>query len=219
MRDRLSFGALLLGCALLPLSSCTSSPSLTSIVVTPSVMNFGGPGLTTQLTATGYYTHPGHPAETRDITALVDWKSATTQCVTVTATGLIESGQNICSGILITASTQGFNGLIAGTMTVNVTQPGAANSDVAAVVVSPANPAPITAASVEQFSATGYTASGAVATLTNPVTWGSSSSGVASIDQTGRATGVAAGTTTITAAYTNADGTSAIPGTATLTVQ
>jgi hypothetical protein len=219
MVHRSTLGALLLA-AILPLTSCNVSPSLTSIVVSPSVMNFGGAGLKTQLIATGYYSRVGHPPETQDITNLVNWQSATTECVTVSSTGLIVSGNNTCSGILITASMQGFNGLISGTMTVNVTQPGAAGSnDVATIVVSPANPAPVAVGAIEQFAATGYTVAGTQTTLTNPVSWTSSNTGVASIDQTGRATAIAAGTTTITGSYTNADGTSAIPGTAILTVQ
>lgn len=219
MRNRLSFGALLLGCAVLSLTSCNSSPGLTSIVVTPSVMNFGGAGLTSQLTATGFYTHPGHPAETKNITNLVNWASSTTDCVTVSNTGLITSGKNICSGIQVTASMQGFNGYISGTMIVNVTQPGASSTDAAQVVVSPANPAPVSVGVLEQFSATGFTAAGNPVTLVNPVLWNSSNTGVATIDQTGRATAVAAGSTTITGSYTNADGTAAIPGTAILSVQ
>lgn len=123
MRYRSLFGVLFLGCAMVGFTSCTTSPSLTSIVVSPNTMNFGGAGLTGQLIATGYYTHPDHPAITRDITHEVSWQSAATQCVTVTNTGFITSGANICSNILITASSPGFNGLISGTMTVNVTQP------------------------------------------------------------------------------------------------
>jgi|HubBroStandDraft_5_1064220.scaffolds.fasta_scaffold167721_1 hypothetical protein len=219
MRDRSLLGAMVLIGLVIPITSCTNSPSLTSITVTPAIMNFGGPGLTTQLTAIGSYTHPNHPAQTRDITSQVNWTSATPQCVTVSNTGLITSGNDICSGIQITASAAGFNGDITASMTVNVTQPGAANSDIAEVVVSPANPAPLALGVIEQFSASGYTASGTLTSLTNPVSWNSSNTGVATIDQTGRATPVAAGTTTITASYTNADGTSAIPGTASLTVQ
>lgn len=219
MRNRTLSGALLLIGALIPITSCNNSPGLTSIVVAPSTVNFGGPGLNTQLTATGYYTHVGHPPITKDITSEVSWTSSASQCVTVSDTGLLTSGQNICSGIQVKAAMQGFNGLIAGTMTVNVTQPGASSSDVADVVVTPANPAPLAVGGLLQFAATGFTAAGTQTTLINPVSWSSSNSGVATIDATGRVTGVAAGTTTITAAYTNADGTSAIPGTATLTVQ
>ena len=219
MRVRSFLPVLLLTGLVLPFVACTISPDLTSIVVTPSVMNFGGPGLTTQLTATGYYARKDHPPEVKDITTQVTWKSATPDCVTVSSTGLITSGRNICSGILVTASMPGFYGLITGSMIVNVTQPGAANTNVATVVVSPANPAPLAVGQVLQFSATGYTASGSIANLANPVAWSSSNTGVATINQTGRATAVAAGSTTITAAYTNADGTSAIPGTAILSVQ
>jgi hypothetical protein len=123
MRYRSLLGVASLACALASLTSCTTSPSLTSIVVNPTTMNFGGSGLTGQLIATGYYTHPDHPAVTRDITNQVSWQSAATQCVTVTQTGFITSGPNICSNILVTASSPGFNGLISGSMTVNVTQP------------------------------------------------------------------------------------------------
>ena len=220
MRDRLSFGALLLGCVVLSLTSCNTSPSLTSIVVTPNVMNFGGAGLTTQLTATGYYTHPGHPPEVKDNTTVVAWKSATPQCVTVSSTGLITSGQNICSGIQITAYMSGFNGLIYGSMTVNVSQPGAAGSgDAVTIVVSPST-ATVVPGGNQQFQAIGYSAAGTQVALTNPINWSSSNTRVAIINQaTGLATGVAAGSATITAGYTNSDGTPALAGTGSLTVQ
>ena len=219
MRNRSLLGALLITGLLLPVTSCISSPDLTSIVVTPAVMNFGGAGLTTQLTAIGYYTRPNHAPITKNITNEVNWTSTTNDCVTVTSTGLITSGQNICSGIQITASSQGFHGYIYGTMIVNVTQPGAASTNVATVIVTPSNPAPVSVNQITQFSATGFTAAGNPVTLINPVSWNSSNTGVATIDPTGRATAVAAGSTTITASYTNADGTAAIPGTAILSVQ
>lgn len=219
MRNRSLLGALLITSVLIPITSCISSPSLTSITVSPSVMNFGGPGLHTQLTAIGSYTRPNHAPVTRDITTQVNWASATPECVTVSSTGYIESQQNVCSGILITASMQGFHGIVQGTMTVNVTQPGAAGTDVTQILVSPANPAPVAVGAISQFAATGYTAAGNPATLTNPISWTSSNTGVATIDQTGRTTAIAAGTTTITGAYTNPDGVTAIPGTANLSVQ
>jgi hypothetical protein len=124
MRYRPLLGVLALACALVPSTSCTVSPSLTSIVVSPSTMNFGGAGLQAQLIATGYYTHPDHPAITRDITDQVSWQSSAMQCVTVSNTGMLISGSDVCSNILVTASAPGYNGLISGTMTVNVTQPG-----------------------------------------------------------------------------------------------
>ena len=218
MRYR-SLSALLLTASLVLLNACVSNPSLTSIVVTPGVMNFGGSGLTTQLTAIGHYTRPNHADVTKDITSLVTWKSATVDCVTVSSTGLITSGGNTCSGIPVSASMPGFHGIIIGSMTVNVTQAAAASTDVAQVVISPAFPAALSPGALLQFSAYGLNSAGNIAQLVNPIVWTSTNSGVASIDQSGRLTAVAAGTTTVTGAYTNSDGVAAISGTATVTVQ
>ena len=160
MPNRSLLGALIITGVLLSITSCISSPSLTSIVVSPSVMNFSGPGLTTQLTAVGYYTRPDHAPITKNITNEVDWKSATNDCVTVTSSGVITSGPNVCSGIQITASMQGFHGYISGMMVVNVSPSGNASTDVAQVVVTPANPAPVTVGTLAQFSASGFTAAG-----------------------------------------------------------
>lgn len=225
MRRGSLLGALLLVSIIIPITSCSNSPSLTSIVVSPSVMNFGGPGLTTQLTAVGHYSRPNHVDITKDITAEVSWASATPQCVTVNSTGLITSGGNICSGILVTASAQGFHGLIQGTMTVNVTQPSSAANNVALVIVTPQTPAPQAVGTQLTFTAQGYDGAGNPITLVNPPTWTSSSPAVASIVastlaiNTANATMLSTGTTTINATYTNTDGTVAISQSATLTVQ
>jgi hypothetical protein len=119
MRYRSLLGIASLACALVSFTSCNTSPSLTSIVVTPTSMSLGGPGLTGQLIATGYYTHPDHPAITRNITNEAAWQSSATQCVTVTQTGFITSGADTCTNILVTASAPGYNGLISGSMTVS----------------------------------------------------------------------------------------------------
>ena len=122
MFNRTCLNALLLAGLALPLTSCISSPQLTAITVSPSTMNFGGAGLTGQLTAIGSYTHPGHPPTLQDITDQVNWESSALQCVTVTPTGSIKTGGNVCSNILVTASAPGFPGLVSGSMTVNITQ-------------------------------------------------------------------------------------------------
>jgi hypothetical protein len=196
-------------------------------------MNFGGAGLTTQLTATGYYTHPNHPAETKDITDQVTWKSSTPECVTVNATGFITSGHNVCSNIPVTASAPGFNGLISGSMTVNVTQSstgggGGSSTDVASLVIIPSSQTVASVGQTGQFIAIGTTGAGTTENLSSTAVWTSSSTGVATICSAGSAapctastdglaTATGAGTTTISAVYANADGTSAT-GTATFTV-
>lgn len=220
MFQRSIFRALLLVGILAPLSSCGTSPSLTSITVTPGVMNFGGAGLTTQLTATGAYTHPGHPAELKDITNQVTWASATVQCVTVSSSGLITSQNNTCSNITVSASAPGFSGLISGSMSVNVTQSGGGgggNPDIASIAIIPNTQSVAAPGDTAQFIAIGTTASGVTGNVTNSSVWSSSSKTIATVTNLGLATAVSQGTSTITAIYTNADGTAAT-GTATFTV-
>jgi len=232
MFNRFCFGALLLAGLVLPITSCSDSPSLTSIVVSPSSMNFGGAGLTTQLTATGSYTHPNHPAETKNITDEVTWASSTPECVTVSSTGLITSGSNVCTNILVTASAPGFNGLISGSMTVNVTQSsgggGGSSTDVTSLTIIPSSQTVASVGQTGQFIAIGTTGAGTTKDLSSSAVWTSSSTGVAVICSAGSAspctastdglaTAVGAGTTTITAVYANTDGTSAT-GQATFTV-
>jgi len=221
MRDRLLFRAMVLIGLVIPITSCNTSPSLTSIAVTPTTMSFGGAGLTTQLTAMGSYTHPNHPAITKDITDQVTWASSTPECVTVSATGLITSGSNVCSNILVTASSPGFNGEIQGSMTVNVTQSsgsgGTTTGDVTSITVTPATQSLASIGETAQFVAIGKTSSGASVDVTSVSAWTSSAPSVAVVSGSGLATGKGAGTTTFTVVYTNADGTVAT-GSASLTV-
>ncbi|MGD0830366.1 MAG: hypothetical protein ABR907_05440 [Terracidiphilus sp.] len=219
MFNRLCLGAFLLAGLALTIVGCGTSPSLTSIVVSPSSMSFGGAGLTTQLTAIGYYTHPGHPAETKNITNSVSWTSSTPQCVTVNSTGFITSGFNVCSNIPVTASAPGFNGIIQGSMIVNVTQPTQLNTDITKVSVIPATQTVASLNIPVQFEALGTTGSGDSVALTglSGLTWISSEPTVAFINNSGLATTAGSGTTTITATFVNSDGTAA-QGSGTLTV-
>lgn len=216
--------ALLLLSLALPLTSCVNSPSLTSISISPTSMNFGGAGLTGQLIAIGSYSHPGHPAATRDITNQVTWESSATGCVTVSNTGLITSGANSCTGILVTAKAPGFPGVITANMTVNVTQPTtggtgpAGAGDVTSISIIPGAQSVPTVGDTAQFLAIGTTSTGVTENLNGLVSWTSSSPQIATIGAaSGLATAVGQGTATITALYTNVDG-AAATGTANFTV-
>jgi hypothetical protein len=220
MLQRRYLGALLLAGILVPLTSCNNSPGLTSIVVSPNTMSFGGAGLTTQLTAIGYYSQLDHPAQTKDITDQVNWTSSTPACVTVSSTGLITSGEADCSNILVSASAQGFNGVITGTMTVNVTistTSGGGSGDISTLAIIPTSQTVSGPGQTAQFLAIGTASGGGTVNLTNAVRWSSSAASVATVTGTGLATAVTKGSTTITAVYTNADG-SAATGTASFTV-
>ena len=79
------------------------------------------------------------------------------------------------------------------------------------ITVTPAN-STISPANTQQYTAMGHFSDSTTADITNEVTWSSSNTAVATIANTGLATGVAAGTSTIAAAQ------GAIAGSTTLTV-
>jgi 6-phosphogluconolactonase (cycloisomerase 2 family) len=81
------------------------------------------------------------------------------------------------------------------------------------IAVTPANPAHLKVGSTQQFTATGTFSDGSVSDISSSVTWNSGTAATATISATGLATGVAAGTTSITASQ----GTVTSPG-VTLTV-
>ncbi len=220
MRIRSLLGALALTGVLLPVISCSTSPSLTSITISPAsytttmVLNAAGAPapqsqqLWTQFTATGFYTHPGHPAKTKDLTNQVTWLSYTPLLVTVDNSGVATVAGGAIGSSQITASMPGFNGLIISTpSTFNVTLPAAVKtSDVTTLTVTPANPV-ILAGQSAGFSAIGVTGNGGSQNLTDQSIWTSSNPSVCAINpNTGVCNTTSLGTAAITATYTNPDG-------------
>lgn len=209
MRHRSLLGVLLLVGLTLPLTSCSVDPALTSITIIPNTLTFGGAGLTAQLTAVGTYTRPNHAAVTKDITDSVTWQSSSAGCVTVTSMGLITSGADICSGIVVTAAAPGFHGDIVGQMTVNTTAPptGAAVTGLRVTQSSQFGSVGHTV----HFSVMGVTAEGSLVKLSGQPTWKSTDNQVASVDAaSGRVSVSGVGRTTIVATYTNPNGTTAV---------
>ncbi len=88
----------------------------------------------------------------------------------------------------------------------------------ASLSVTPANPT-IAAGTPQQFTATGTYSDGSFQNLTNFVTWSSTSPGVASINSTGLATGITAGSTTIQATSGAINGSTGLTVTAGPTLQ
>jgi trimeric autotransporter adhesin len=220
MLYRSSLGALLLTAALLPVVSCSTSPSLTSITISPSaytttlVLTASGASAPTSeqgqtlFTATGYYTHPGHPAETKDLTNEVNWLSYTPALVTVATNGVATVTGGAIGSTQVTASMPGFNGDIISTpSTFTVTLPTTTKtSDVISLTITPANPIILEGQSAG-FSAIGTTGNGGSENLTTQSVWTSSNSSVCAINaNTGVCNSTALGTAAITATYTNPDG-------------
>lgn len=170
-----------------------SASDLVAISVSPSNSTLTLSNKTQQFTATGTFGD----SSSKDITSSVTWTSSATNVATINSSGLATAVST--GNTSITASESG----ITGTTTLTV------STQASGLTVSPSTQS-ISAGQTVQFSATqnGSTVTG--------VTWSSSNTLVASIDQNGVATGITTGTVTITATAT-VNG-SQVQGTATLTV-
>ena len=161
----------------------TAGANLTSLALLPA--NPSLPVNTTQqLSAIGTY----NDGSTRDLTALVTWQPSSSVAVaTVSASGMVTA---VAAGsATITANL----GSVSQSTTVTVTAP-----TITSISVTPEDltlPIGIT----EQYTASAIYSDGSIQDLVSGVTWTSSTTSVATIDASGFATIIAAGTTTITA--------------------
>ncbi len=182
-----------------------TAATLSSIAVTPanqSVVN----GLTKQFTATGTYSD----GSVADITALATWSSADTAVATMNSNGAADSG--LATGVsagnsTIAAALAGKTG----STTLTVTA-----ATLSSIAVTPIEPSAVNG-QTRQFAATGTYSDSSVADITASVIWTSGNIAVATMNpngaaDSGLATGVSAGTSTITAALAG------ITGNTTLTV-
>lgn len=215
MLDRLSPRVLLLIGLALPIAGCTN-PLVDTISISPSSQSVGV-GQSVQFTATGTYGHgAGHPSTTQDITDSVTWTSSVPSVATITSSGV---ATGVSSGsTTITASMNGYTGVISATATLTVTgsttSPGAA---VVSLAIIPSSQAVAAPKDTSQFIAIGTTSTGITVNLTTAVTWASSSVQIATIGaNTGLAAAVGQGSATITATYVS--GGSTLTATATFTV-
>jgi hypothetical protein len=215
------------------ITSCGSTPSLTSIVVSPDaftntlvLLADGLPApqseqLSTNFKAIGYYTRPGHPATTADITDSVTWFSFTPALVTVSSSGVATPAGQATGFSQIWASASGFDGdIVSNAITYTVDLPGTSTTaDVVSISVKSSNTNVSGPNASESFKATGITGNGDQMDVTKSCNWSSSNTAVATIGaKSGIVTTVAAGTSSISATYKNSNGIAAT-GFTTLTVQ
>lgn len=210
MRVRSSWvGAMLLGGALIPLTSCSVNPSLTSITVNPAAVSTSQTtGLYVDFTAIGSYTRPGHTAVTKDITDQVTWTSSFPQFVAMNSTTGVATVTGYGFGVgSVYAAAPGFHGDVVGTATFTIVQP----TTTGAVKTLSLVPAGKDASGAVQFKAIGKTGDGASIDVTSQTSWVSTDNEVATIDKaSGLVSTLAPGRTTITAVYRNPDGTTAL---------
>jgi predicted extracellular nuclease len=180
----------------------------------PVVVDLNLTGGSTVVACTGITVTPANPSiavgGTQPFTAAftpsgcttggaVTWASSDTAVATINASG---TATGVAAGSSQISATSGA--LIGNaTLTVNAVT-------LVSIAVTPANPS-INVNSTLQFTATGTYSNSSTQDITSQVTWASSNTGVATINSSGLATGVALGSSTISA-------TLGVTGTTTLTI-
>jgi uncharacterized protein YjdB len=176
-------------------TNLTASPALVSIAVTPAAQSVLV-NATQQFTATGTYADSSHA----DISSTVTWSSSDTTLATVNAAGL---ATGVAAGNI---TVQAALGSIHGSTTLTVNP----------ILVSLTVTAPdltIDINTTAQFTATGNFSDGSAQDYTQLVSW-SVPGPVASIDNTGLATGLSIGTATVTANVGSINGSASLQVTA-----
>jgi hypothetical protein len=170
---------------------------LQSIAVTPANATLTL-GSVRQYTATGTFLD-GSNSSTQDITNVATWNSSTVSIATVTISGAVTALK-----IGTTTITATWNSISGSTgLTVNA-------ANLASIAILPGDSTIATGTTI-QFSAVGTFSDGSTRNITNQVTWNSSDTAVATI-QNSTAKGVTTGQSTIKATL------NAVNGTITLTV-
>jgi trimeric autotransporter adhesin len=176
---------------LVPLT--VSSVTLTSIAVAPATAVMA-PASTLSYGATGTYSD----GSTQPITGTVAWSSSANNVASITSYGLA-TGESAGTAT-ITAS----QGSVSGNAAVVV-----ASSTLASIQVSPAS-ATVAEQTGTQFNAVGVFSDNTTQNLTSSVNWTSSPASIATVSNAsptkGLATGVSAGSATITALFTGLSG-------------
>jgi Bacterial Ig-like domain (group 2) len=216
MFDRVKLGALLLAGVVLPIMGCGSA-EVDTLQVSPGAVQMVV-GATAQLTATGVFNHGTGPSTTQNLTNQVTWSTASADVATVSNTGMVTG---VGAGtVTITASMNGYGGLLSATSTVTVTSSstGPGGNDVTKLTITPSSQTVASTGDTATYTAVGTTSGGATVNVNGLVVWSSSSTEIATVNaSTGVVTAAGSGTATISATYTNADQTVAT-GTASFTV-
>jgi len=168
-----------------------TSPTLVSISVTPAAPSLAK-GLTQAFTATGTFSD----GTKQDLTASVTWASSNTATATIASTGI---ATGVAAGTTSISATQGS---LTGSATLTVT---GVSVTLVSISVSPTSPS-LAKGFTQAFTATGTFSDGTKQDLTASATWASSNTATATIASTGIATGVGAGTTTISATQGSVSG-------------
>ena len=167
--------------------------AITNIAVAPSTASVPA-GASQQFTATATYSD----GSTGDVTSTVTWASSSTSAATISAAGLA-SGMAIGS-TTVTASVGSVGATAALTVTAKA---------LVALSISPAA-VNVTAGLTQQLTATGGYSDGSTSPISSVVTWSVANASIATISPGGLITGIAPGTTAITATLNGMSATAAL---------
>ena len=166
------------------LTVITSASGLSSIVITPAFPADLGVGASLQLGAVGTYAD----GTTADITSKVTWVSSNTAIAAVFANGAVTGEGSGTANI-----TAALSGITSTSLKLTV-------KAVSSILITPgASPRNLDIGAAQQFTAIATYSDGASADISSQVTWLSSNTQVATIYANGLATGIAAGSSGITA--------------------
>lgn len=193
-------------------SGGSTGGAVTAVTITPGTQTISGAGNTVQFTAIGT-TSSG---STVNLTSSVAWISSATSVATVVATTgaatSISAGTTTISALYYDSSS---GSTVIGTAQLTVTS--AASGAYTALTLIPSSQSLSASGQTGNFIALATTGSGTVVDVDpTKITWASSIDSIASVSN-GVATGVSAGTSTITALLKNPDN-SVVSATATVTV-
>ncbi len=163
--------------------------TLVSIDVTPTNPSLPQ-GTTQQLSATGTYSDN----TVADLTAMAKWTSNDPNKVGVDAAGMVTA---VAQGVAVVSASVGG---VTGSDAVQVTA-----ATLVSIQVTPVNGS-VAKGSTLQFTATGVFSDNSTQDLTHAAAWASGDANVATVDNTGVATGKTPGMTTITASFANKSG-------------
>jgi trimeric autotransporter adhesin len=159
-----------------------TAATLTSIAIAPASPSIAA-GKTEQFTATGTYSN----GTTKNLTTTSIWTSSATSVAAIGSGGLATGATAGTTTITATSGT------ISGSTALTVT-----GATLSSISLTPAAPS-IALGITQQFTATGKYSDGSSQDLTGTATWTSSANTVATVTAAGLATGIAKGSTTITA--------------------
>jgi hypothetical protein len=153
-----------------------------------------GLGATQPFSAVGTYSDHS----TQNLTSSSAWTSSAPAIATVSGGGLAST---LAQG---TTNISATSGTIAGGAQLTVTAP-----VLASIAITPANPS-LSVGMRQQLTATGTYTDGSTQDLTGSVTWNSTAKSVATVSNTGMATGVSPGQSTIKASLSSITGTTQV---------